>query len=91
MKARDKDVDKHISFEETKDQLKACQDFIVSLRDIPLVDRGAEIVHYIKTHDLEKPPCAQTVLEMLKKYKIDPRPEFDENYVLNLDFKLNED
>jgi hypothetical protein len=91
MKERGQNMDNYLSFEETKEQLKTAQEFIVSLRDVPVIERGSEVVHFIKTHNLEKLPCAAIVKDMLKKYKIDSVPEFNEEYVINLDFKLNED
>ena len=87
---RDSEKDKKSTYEEIQEQLLECQDFISSLRDISVMERGSEIVHYIKTHDLEKPPNSSLVKEALRRNKIDSEPEFDEDYVIDLDFRLNE-
>ncbi|CAI2362643.1 unnamed protein product [Moneuplotes crassus] len=91
MQERENEKEKNSSYEELKEQLAECHEFISSLRDIPLIDRGSEIVHFIKTHDLEKPPSSSVVVEALRKNNIDPNPDFGEDYIIDLDFKLNEE
>lgn len=91
MKEKDEDKEKYLTYHEIQEQLKQCQDFILSLRDVSVLDRGSEIVHYIKTYDLEKPPHASHLRDALKHFEIDSNPIIDDDYSLELDFKVNED
>ena len=88
-KYTDKLNDNDVTIAEIKDQIKKLQDFILTLRDTPTLERGSELVHFIKTNDLEKPPNMTTIRDLLIKYNIDPIPEFNENYTLEIDAKLN--
>ena len=63
----------------------------MTLRDTPTVERGSEIVHFIKTNDLEKPPNMTMIRDLIVKYNIDPQPIFNEDYKLEIDLKLNKD
>ena len=81
--------EQEITVDELKEEVKLCHEFIVTLRDTPVLERGADIVHFLETHNLIKPPNLSTIKQSLIENGIDHDPVLDEDYTVDLDFKYN--